>query len=239
MPVITISNQFGAGGPEVGRELAKRLGLDYLDKEILHRVALEVNVADEEVEEFEEEHHSKFRSFFSTIFDLDALKKKAKVREEELSSTGYDERDKIPYHYHVDGWIDSDIYKQMVVRVITALGQRRGVVIVGRGGQVILKDNPRTLHVRIVAEFEDRVAWTAKRRGMSLDEARDFVHKVDARSHDYLRFYFDVDPNQPTLYHLMLNTSRIPRERCVDMLVPLAREIAEKKEKEEEGEEEA
>ncbi|WP_025321503.1 cytidylate kinase-like family protein [Deferrisoma camini] len=234
MPVITISNQFGAGGPEIGRELAKRLGIDYLDKEILHRVALEVNVPDEEVEEFEEEHHSKFRSFFSTIFDLDALKKKAKAPPEEFAQ-GYDDRDKIPFHYRVDGWIDSDIYKQMIVKVITALGRRRGVVIVGRGGQVVLQDNPRTVHVRIVADEEDRVAWTAQRRNLSSEEARDFVHLVDARSHDYLRFYFDVDPDQPTLYHAVLNTSRIPRERCVEIIEGLARDLAAQEEPTGEG----
>ena len=32
MPVITISSQYGAGGPELGRSLAKRLDIDYLDK---------------------------------------------------------------------------------------------------------------------------------------------------------------------------------------------------------------
>lgn len=226
MPVITISNQFGAGGPEVGKELAERLGIDYLDKEIIHRVALEVNVSDEEVAEFEAEHHSKFKSFFSTIFDLDALKKKAKVREEELAESRYDDRDKIPYHYHVDGWIDSEIYKQVVVKSITALGQRRGVVIVGRGGQCILQDNPRTFHVRFVADVEDRVAWTAKRRGLSVDAAREFVRKVDTRSQDYLRFYFDCDPDQPTLYHLVLNTSRVPVGRCVEIIEGLARDLA-------------
>lgn len=223
MPVITISNQFGAGGPEVARELAKRLGVDYLDKEIIHRIALEINVPAEDVAEFEAEHHSKFKSFFSTIFDLDALKKKAKVREDALAEAQYDDREKIPFHYQVDGWIDSEIYKQMIVKVITALGQRRGVVVVGRGGQCILKDNPRTLHVRFVADFEDRAAWTAKRRGLSLDEARDFVHKVDARSQDYLRFYFDCDPDLPSLYHLILNTSRIPQDKCIDVVEDLAR----------------
>ena len=225
MPVITISNQFGAGGPDVGKTLAKRLGIDYLDKEIIHRVALEVNVPEEEVEEFEAEHHNKFKSFFSTIFDLDALKKKAQVRQEELAEARYDDRDKIPYHYHVDGWIDSDIYKQMILKIVSALGQRRGVVIVGRGGQCILRDNPRTLHVRFVAEFEDRVAWTAKRRGLKLAEARDFVKKVDTRSQDYLRFYFDCDPDQPTLYHLILNTSRVPVERCAEIVESLSREV--------------
>lgn len=226
MPVITVSNQFGAGGPEVAKDLAKRLGVDYVDKEIIHRVALEVNVPDEEVEEFEAEHHNKLKSFFSTIFDLDALKKKAKVREDALSEARYDDRDKIPFHYRVDGWIDGDIYKQMVVKIISSLGQRRGVVIVGRGGQCILKDNPRTLHVRFVAAFEDRVAWTAERRGLSLQQAREFVHKIDARSQDYLRFYFECDPDQPALYHVTLNTSKLGLDRCADVVETLARDVA-------------
>jgi cytidylate kinase len=226
MPVITVSNQFGAGGPEVAKELAKRLGVDYVDKEIIHRVALEVNVPEEEVEEFEAEHHNKLKSFFSTIFDLDALKKKAKVREDALSDARYDDRDKIPYHYRVDGWIDGDIYKQMVIKIVSSLGQRRAVIVVGRGGQCILKENPRTLHVRFVAGFEDRVAWTAERRGMSTEQARDFVHKIDARSQDYLRFYFDCDPDQPTLYHITLNTSKLGLDRCADILEALARDVA-------------
>ncbi|MDW7711588.1 MAG: cytidylate kinase-like family protein [Deferrisomatales bacterium] len=226
MPVITISNQFGAGGPEVARELAKRLDIDYLDKEIIHRIALEINVPEEDVAEFEAEYHSKFKSFFSTIFDLDALKKRAKVREDALAESQYDDREKIPFHYRVDGWIDSEIYKQMIVKVISALGQRRGVIIVGRGGQCILKDNPRTLHVRFVADFEDRAAWTAKRRGLSLGNARDFVHKIDARSQDYLRFYFDCDPDLPSLYHLVLNTSRVSLAKCTDLVEDLARFVA-------------
>ncbi|MDF1556027.1 MAG: cytidylate kinase-like family protein [Deferrisomatales bacterium] len=226
MPVITISSQFGAGGPEVGRELAKRLDIDFLDKEIIHRVALEVNVSDEEVAEFEAEHHNKFKSFFSTIFDLDALKKKAKIREDEAQSS-YDDRDDIPYHYNVDGWIDSEIYKQMIVKIISALGQRRQVVIAGRGGQCILQDNPRTLHVRLVADFEDRVKWTAQRRKMELEAAREFVHKVDTRSQDYLRFYFDCDPDNPSLYTVMLNTSQVPVARCAEILMGLAQDLTE------------
>lgn len=225
MPVITISNQFGAGGPEVGRKLAGRLGLDYLDKEIIHRVALEINVPSAEVEEFEDEHHNKFRSFFSTIFDLDALKKKARVEEEKLTQAGFDDRDKIPYQFHVDGWIDSDIYKQMIEKVVTALGERRGVVIVGRGGQCILKDNPRAVHLRFVAHFDDRVAWTAGRRNIDPQAAKELVKDLDVRKQDYLRFYFDADPDQPTLYHAVFNTSRLSPDRCVDLAEQVVAEL--------------
>ena len=65
MPVITISSEFGAGGPAVGKQLADRLGLSYLDKELVHQVALGLDVADEKVEELDEAHHSRLRGFLS------------------------------------------------------------------------------------------------------------------------------------------------------------------------------
>jgi cytidylate kinase len=149
------------------------------------------------------------------------------VREESLAESGYDDRDKIPYQFHVDGWIDSEIYKQMIEKVISALGQRGGVVILGRGGQCILKSNPRTVHVRIVADFEDRVAWAMKRRQLTAAEAHDLVRELDVRKQDYLRFYFDADPDQPTLYHAVLNTSRVPLARCVEIVERLVADGAE------------
>jgi cytidylate kinase len=226
MPVITISNQFGAGGPDLGRDLAKRLNIDYLDKEIIHKVALEVNVPAVQVEEYDEELHSKFRSFFSTIFDLDALKKKAQVAEaSETAVSQYDDREKIPYQFHVDGWLDSDIYKQMIVKIISALGKRGNVVIEGRGGQHILHNNPGTVHVRLVADIADRVERIASQRGLSKAAAEEYVSTLDARSRDYLRFYFGCDPDQATYYDLVLNTSRVPLGRCADIVEKLAREV--------------
>ncbi|PLX44560.1 MAG: hypothetical protein C0609_05240 [Deltaproteobacteria bacterium] len=227
MPVITISSQYGAGGPELGRELAKRLGIDYLDKEIIHKVALEVNVPDSEVEEFEPKHHSKYKTFFSTIFDLDALKRKAKTLEEAEEESSFDDRDEIPYQFNVDGWIDSDIYKQMIVKIISALGDRRGVVIAGRGGQHILRDNPRTIHVRLVADFDDRVDKMAKKRNMTTSDAEEYVSTMDSRSRDYLRFYFDCDPDEDTLYDVVINTSRLSLASCADLVETLAKGLAE------------
>jgi len=223
MPVITISNQFGAGGPDLGRELSRRLGIDYLDKEIIHKVALEVNVPHSHVEEYEAERHDKFRTFFSGIFDLDALKHKANVANAaEAAEAKYDDREKIPYQFNVDGWIDSDIYKSMITKVILASAKTGNVVIAGRGGQHILADFDAAVHVRLVAKFEDRVARVIKQRGIKPSDADDYVSTLDARSRDYLRFYFNVDPDQPTQYHLILNTSRVSIEKCADMVQSLA-----------------
>ncbi|MBQ8488104.1 MAG: cytidylate kinase-like family protein, partial [Prevotella sp.] len=51
--VITISRQFGTGGHEIGAELARRLGVKLLDKQILNEVAKRINVVEEAVEKIE------------------------------------------------------------------------------------------------------------------------------------------------------------------------------------------
>ena len=51
--VITISRQFGTGGHEIGAELARRLGVKLLDKQILNEVASRINVVENAVEKIE------------------------------------------------------------------------------------------------------------------------------------------------------------------------------------------
>ncbi len=34
MPIVTLSHEIGAGGPEIGQKLAERLSLHYVDQEL-------------------------------------------------------------------------------------------------------------------------------------------------------------------------------------------------------------
>jgi cytidylate kinase len=223
MPLITISSEFGAGGPTVGVQLAERLGVDYVDQDIVHQIALDLDVPKEKVKEFDEVRHSRLRGFLSTVFDFEALRGYTEKEDEESPGVGYDDREDIPYNYQVKGWIDRDIYKQMMMRVMTAIGERGGAVIKGRGSQWILRDNPNALHVRFVAELEDRVARTMERRGISRDEARKLIGEMDQRGENYVEAYFGRDLKDSLLYHVVLNTSRIPLDQCLELLEQLAR----------------
>ena len=51
--MITISRQFGTGGHEIGAELARRLGVKLLDKQILNEVAARIDAVEEAVEKIE------------------------------------------------------------------------------------------------------------------------------------------------------------------------------------------
>ena len=40
MPIVTLSHEIGAGGPEIGQKLAERLSLHYVDQELISEAAL-------------------------------------------------------------------------------------------------------------------------------------------------------------------------------------------------------
>ncbi len=54
MKAITITREYGAGGGEVARELAKKLGWEILDRELLHQAAEIEHVPDAELERLDE-----------------------------------------------------------------------------------------------------------------------------------------------------------------------------------------
>ena len=67
--VITISRQFGTGGHEIGAELAKRLGVKLLDKQILNAVASRMNAVEDAVEKIQSRNplwRDDFTNFYRT-----------------------------------------------------------------------------------------------------------------------------------------------------------------------------
>ena len=62
-PVITISREFGSGGHSIGKKVAQKLNIPFLDQEIVNQVAEESGYAREMVEE-QGEHASAANKWF-------------------------------------------------------------------------------------------------------------------------------------------------------------------------------
>ncbi len=100
-------------------------------------------------------------------------------------------------------------YRECVRQVIEEMAAQDDVVIVGRAGQVVLKDAPNVLHVRVVAPRELRIRRTASRQEISLEAARAQVQESDRTRRAYLRRAYYVDWNAIELYDLVINTRRL------------------------------
>jgi cytidylate kinase len=194
MAVITVSRQYGSGGDEIASRVCELLGYRYFDKRMMAQVASQMGLSSKEVIDSQEDRHE-LLSFFDRLFGH-------KVTEAWVTT------DPATGARTVDvGELDSKRYVAMVRDLIRAACSQDNVVIMGRGGQVILKNQPGVLHVRLEASFEERVRRVGEQQRITNPAAaRDFVAGRDRAGVDYIRTYYGVDWNDPALYHLMLNT---------------------------------
>ena len=83
-------------------------------------------------------------------------------------------------------------------------GNTGHVVIVGRGGQVLLADQRDVLHIRVVAPLELRVAYVARREGLDMDAARKRVQAKDRARTRYMQTQYHCQHEDPHLYDLVI-----------------------------------
>ena len=109
-------------------------------------------------------------------------------------------------------------YHQAVRQVMEELAAKGDVVIVGRAGQVILRQRPGVLHVKIIAPLALRVERIALLQNITIEAARAQVEASDGSRRDYLRRYYHARWDDPQLYDLMINTERLMPELAADLV---------------------
>jgi cytidylate kinase len=201
MAVITISRQFGAGGLTLGRMIAEKFGYTLADTEIIKMVAEMANVSTNFVETIEKEAGGKFSKFISKTVSKPLVGRILK-----------DER----------GYIDEEIYLDYLVLIIAQMGDDGDVVILGRGSQYILNDHPDAYHILLIDTFENRVRFMQKNYDLSQGRAAQVVKNEDKRRVNLYRKLGKSDYDNPILYHLVLNMSKVDLKQALELVCQLA-----------------
>ncbi len=213
--VVTIARQCGSGGSEVGRILARRANLHYLDHEIIDEVARRSGVAVEQVESQDEQTSGPLG------YMLEALTTNA------LFNLNYS---KVLQHQAVNlpTLTQEQAYFRLTQRVVLEMASAGNAVIIGRGSQFLLRGLPRVLHVYIFAPLPRRIENIQELFQLTRAEAIEFIERRDGETENYLRHYYGSNGTQPELYHLLINTGLFSFETAADLIVqalPFAREI--------------
>jgi cytidylate kinase len=239
MAVITVSRQRGSMGSYIALEVAQRLGLQYLDREILESVAREAGVSIQEVEDIEARagrlarvlhalgaqpklpsvasaslrEQESYETRVSSLMEVEGLTRHAAVMR--LSTTGG-----LEYVSRLD-------YLDLITSIITEYAAQDQAMIVGRGGQMILRGEPTVLHIQVRARFETRVYNIMQREGVKWRPAAHRVRRSDEQRAGYLRRFYNVDWLDPSLYDLVINTDHIPLAAATDMIILAAQALGE------------
>ena len=215
MAVITMSRQRGSMGSYIALEVADRLGWRYLDREILDSVARLAGVSTKAVEAIEEEGGQ----LASMMRALATRPKLPTVASASLREEAEQQEQSGTLTINEGPYAPTTGYLGLLTSVIHEYAAQGQAVIVGRGGQMILRERPDLLRVQCIASFETRVQNIIQREEIEWREAAQKVRTADEQRAGYMRRFYNVDWLDPGLYDLVINTDRLPLTLAADLLI--------------------
>ena len=113
-------------------------------------------------------------------------------------------------------------YREKIVEIIEAKASEGNVLLVGRGGQVVLAQRRDVLHVRITAPASIRCATVGERCKVTAEVAGARVVASDAARAAYHKRHFGVRWDDEFLYDVVLNMARLTVLAAVEIIASAA-----------------
>ena len=202
MGVVTVSAAYGAAGAEVSRMVAERLGLAFHDRAIAAQVAVRLGVS---VSEAEANDETVVRGLWRLVASLGTMP------------------DPVGGVLPTSNLPDARAYREQTERILGEIADGAGGVVLGRAGALVLKDRPDALHVRLDGPREQRLSAAIRRSGRSSEEVRREMEANDRTREAYVRHFYRCDPSDAQHYHLVVDTTAMPLETVVELVVTAAR----------------
>ena len=191
--IITIARQYGSGGKTVGQMLAKDLGIDCYDREILRMASDDSGIHE---------------TLFGRVDEYSSAK--PPLFKKESIYTG----DLIPPHSK-EFTSDENLFNYQA-KTIRHLAETESCVIIGRCSNYVLKDYPNVLSVFIHASWEFRMEKAAEKLSKTPREIEKFLQKDDKRKFEYCRRFTGKEWTDATNYDLCLDSSKLGYDKCVE-----------------------
>ena len=195
--VITVSRQFGTGGHEIGAELARRLGVKLLDKQILNEVAARVNAVEEAVEKIEARNplwRDDFTNFYRTY-----------MANAEYNGQEQDQTSHALFRAQADA--------------IRRIASEESCVIVGRCGFDIFADHPNALKIFVHSSLDCRKRRIAVKYDISEHDAAAMIVDNDYSRELYTKTFTGRDWTDATNYDISLDVRKFGVNGAVDFLM--------------------
>jgi peroxiredoxin/cytidylate kinase len=201
--VITISRQVGSGGDEIALKISRILGYAFFDKSLMASEAKNIGISEQDIADFSEDTY-KVKGFVDRIL----LRKKSVTASHDLKS-----------NEPITKALDEEECLSGIQAVISSLASRGKTVIVGRGGQAILKNKAGVVHVRIVAPTMVRVERIMKSEKLSKEAALKLIEDNDKAQAEYLQRFYNINWEDPMIYDMVLNTGKMDSNIATRVIV--------------------
>jgi hypothetical protein len=199
--LLTISATYGAGGPVIAPLLARRLGLPFADR-FLRPDTAPARASEERVtdEELDQEPRRPILEGFALLGPAWNIPVPRDVED-------------LPERLRAA----NDASLQDLIR-------RGGAVVLGRAAAVALGRHPAAFHVRLDGPPDRRAQRGAAWEGVDLDTARSRLDAADSARSQYVHRLYGRHPTDPSLYHLVLDSTVLDVDTVLDVVITAAEE---------------
>jgi cytidylate kinase len=108
---------------------------------------------------------------------------------------------------------------QLIGRVILALAARDNLVLVSRDAFAVLRDYGDVLNVRITARRNLRVKRLQDEQQLNRQQAKALLNRLDSERSKYIGAYYGLDWTDAGLYDLCINTSKVPADQGLQLVL--------------------
>ena len=193
--IISIGRQYGSGGREIGKRLAKEFNIDFFDKELITLAAKESGFSEEILKENDENHNGSF--LYSLVMGT------------------YTGGNNLPLNHKL-------FLAQF--DTIKKLAEEKSCVIIGRCADYALEYNPNCVKVFIHADIDSRIKRAIEEYGVSPDKVEEVIKKTDKKRESYYNFYTGKKWGLMENYDITINSSFSGIDGAVRVIADLVKE---------------
>ena len=187
--IITISREFGSGGRFIGEKVAKKIGISYYDKNMIHQIAEKSGLSPEYIRENAE--LSPIKGLFAYAF------------------AGRD----------MTGKSVGDLVYEAQRKIILEIAEKEECVIIGRNADFILKDRDDVINVFIHGNIEEKTERICRLYNVTEQDAVKMMSDINKRRMANYNFYTDQRWGFSKNYTLALNSSQLGYDLCEEIIM--------------------
>lgn len=201
--VITIERGFGSGGKTIAGQIAQKLGVPCYDSEIMKMA-------------------SDWSGLGLELFGRMNMRQRGNAVSRYVNKLDKD-MFALPGFQFNDTHRDENLFLYQA-EIIKGLARTQNCIILGYAANYILRKLPNVLSVNIQAPYHVCVQEIMERYSMTREQAAEEVGNTDLQRASFYRYFTGKDWISFKDFDMVLNSHRVGREKCVEMIIDLMRD---------------
>ena len=202
--VITINRELGSGGRTVGEKLAEKLGVSFYDKAVIMGLEEKYHLTVDEIEKMRNKKHHWWSDFKLVTGIGEGLVSSSRL----ISETGKEPE-----------VLTTETMFKAESEILQDIANVESCVIAGRSGFYVFRNHPNHLRVMIQASLPFRIKRLVRKKGITEEEARKIIEKVDKMRENYVKKFTGTTRYDTRNYDIVISADGKTEDQIVDQIL--------------------